>query len=582
MSSASGCRASLRQRERMVGSSRPGACATISSTALGGGSSRIFSTALALLRFISSAESTMATRHCPIAGVMCMKAPSSRTSSTAISARMRPVSGLSVRRRWNRSGCERASTSERPGASAATSSPSRHRRRTGRPAAGRTAGSARSARPASPCRCRAVPPSARHDAAGRSAGPPAWSSRPSRGPAAGRCATAAASRTAIRASRARWHRRSPCPSPSVRLPAGRSPHRAIACGDRVDRPCSIDHDAALGLPRGDFEESGAHPGMEVVRQALVARLRAAPLGRAREPDLDRQVEDDREVGPEVAGGDLVELLEDLRDRCRGRSPGRRASNRRSGRSPPSRRACSAGHTVERRCSRRAAKCSSASVVPSQRSTGPSTRSLRIISAPGEPPGSRVATTRWPRAFEPALEPRDLGRLARPFAAFQGDEAPGRRRRVTRASRTGNAGSWSSTRPNTPMRGTSAPASSGYSMTRPSGSVTTAVPSLAPLVIGAGERPVEARDHARRHGLAGRRGDLHRPRHDQRHLVLRAQPHRRLDDGVAGAEHRRVGRIRGSPIPSAAPSPGRARPSRSGRSTTRISRRPSRIADVAWP
>ena len=58
----------------------------------------------------------------PIAGVMCMKAPSSRTSSTAISARMRPVSGLSVRRRWNRSGCERASTSDRPGASAATSS----------------------------------------------------------------------------------------------------------------------------------------------------------------------------------------------------------------------------------------------------------------------------------------------------------------------------------------------------------------------------------------------------------------------------------------------------------------------------
>ena len=44
-------------------------------------------------------------------------------------------------------------------------------------------------------------------------------------------------------------------------------------GDRIDRSCSIDHDAALGLPRGDFEESGAHPGMEVVRQALVARLR---------------------------------------------------------------------------------------------------------------------------------------------------------------------------------------------------------------------------------------------------------------------------------------------------------------------
>ena len=41
-----------------------------------------------------------------------------------------------------------------------------------------------------------------------------------------------------------------------------------------------------------------------------------------------------------------------------------------------------------------------------------------------------------------------------------------------------------TRPNTPMRGTSAPASSGYSTTRLSGSVTTAVPSLVPLAMGA--------------------------------------------------------------------------------------------------
>ena len=60
-----------------------------------------------------------------------------------------------------------------------------------------------------------------------------------------------------------------------------------------------------------------------------------------------------------------------------------------------------------------------------------------------------------------------------------------------------------TRPNSPWRGTSAPASSGYSITRPSGSVTTALPSLVPLTIGAGERTVEARDHARLTRLAGR-------------------------------------------------------------------------------
>jgi hypothetical protein len=50
---------------------------------------------LAALRFISSAESTIATRHAPIAGVMCMNSLSPRTSSTTISLRMRLVQGAS-------------------------------------------------------------------------------------------------------------------------------------------------------------------------------------------------------------------------------------------------------------------------------------------------------------------------------------------------------------------------------------------------------------------------------------------------------------------------------------------------------
>ena len=61
--------ASRRQRERMVGSSRPGLSLTRSSTARSGGSSRIFSSALAALRFIASAPSRTTTRQPPSAGV---------------------------------------------------------------------------------------------------------------------------------------------------------------------------------------------------------------------------------------------------------------------------------------------------------------------------------------------------------------------------------------------------------------------------------------------------------------------------------------------------------------------------------
>ena len=50
--------------------------------------------------------------------------------------------------------------------------------------------------------------------------------------------------------------------------------------------------------------------MEIARQALVARLGPAPGGGAQEPGLDRQVEDQGQVGPEIADGQLVELVED--------------------------------------------------------------------------------------------------------------------------------------------------------------------------------------------------------------------------------------------------------------------------------
>jgi hypothetical protein len=84
-SSASGCSIRRRQRERMVGSSRPGEWDTSNIKALRGGSSSTFSTALAALRFISSAESMITTRQPPSAGVSDRKWPMPRTSSTTIS-----------------------------------------------------------------------------------------------------------------------------------------------------------------------------------------------------------------------------------------------------------------------------------------------------------------------------------------------------------------------------------------------------------------------------------------------------------------------------------------------------------------
>ena len=54
----SGSSVSRRQRERIVGGSRPGRCATISTSARGGGSSMVFSSALAPARLRSSAAST--------------------------------------------------------------------------------------------------------------------------------------------------------------------------------------------------------------------------------------------------------------------------------------------------------------------------------------------------------------------------------------------------------------------------------------------------------------------------------------------------------------------------------------------
>ncbi len=84
-----GLQSKLRQRERIVGSSRPGLWLESSSTSACGGSSSSLRKALAALRFISSAPSTITTRQPPSAGVSCRKPPMARASSTTISLRCR-------------------------------------------------------------------------------------------------------------------------------------------------------------------------------------------------------------------------------------------------------------------------------------------------------------------------------------------------------------------------------------------------------------------------------------------------------------------------------------------------------------
>ena len=86
-----GAASSVRQRERMVGSRRPGAWLTSSSSARGGGSSRIFSSALAPAAFSSSGGSTMQTRQPPSPAVEPKKRTVRRTSSTAMTVRSLPL-----------------------------------------------------------------------------------------------------------------------------------------------------------------------------------------------------------------------------------------------------------------------------------------------------------------------------------------------------------------------------------------------------------------------------------------------------------------------------------------------------------
>ena len=138
--------------------------------------------------------------------------------------------------------------------------------------------------------------------------------------------TAAGSGSPVAPSAASSHRASD-PRPRRRPPAGgrvddreRAPARPRRCARNPSRTRSMEGEVELGLEAGD----------------VAGRL-------ARQPDLDRQVEQDRQVRREAAGRGVREGAQVGRAARRRRSPGRPASSRRTGRRPrSSRRSARAG------------------------------------------------------------------------------------------------------------------------------------------------------------------------------------------------------------------------------------------------
>ena len=98
--------------------------------------------------------------------------------------------------------------------------------------------------------------------------------------------------------------------------------------------------------------------------------------------------------------------------------------RQSGRRSPLCPSARAGSMVRSRWSRRAAVNSNISVSADQRSGSPSRTRLRISSAPGDPPGSRVRTTLRPMAAQMFGKHSCLRGLSRSVNAFEGQKQPG--------------------------------------------------------------------------------------------------------------------------------------------------------------
>jgi hypothetical protein len=96
----------------------------------------------------------------------------------------------------------------------------------------------------------------------------------------------------------------------------RSAHQApldLAPDERVNRgriACGVDNRASRGLRCGDLQKPAAEPLVEIAALALEAVVAAARRGTA-EPYVDRQVEDEREVGLKAVARDRMQRAQRL-------------------------------------------------------------------------------------------------------------------------------------------------------------------------------------------------------------------------------------------------------------------------------
>ncbi len=442
---ASGASISRRQRDRIVGSNRPGLWLTSSSNARSGGSSRILKTAFAALRFISSAPSTMTTRQPSSAAVSRKNSAIARVSSTTISPRNRRRRGSQARSTVNRSAWPPAAMRRNTPLSGSTARPVS----TGAPRksaaggavlsalrqqkAGKAKGQGRladAARPAKQDRVRQ--PSGAVETLELALGAlvadeirvrPRRQSR-ARAASAGGSTARAIEVAAWRSTRGRCRCMRLLQAPSVtpsRCATASSTARCTASGG----PRGVDQHAAAGFGGGDLAEALAQPLVKGRIEALEAVGRRRPGGGAGEPDRDRQIEDQGQIRRKIAERKPMQH----RDLRRRQTPpvaliGERRIGKAVGHDPGSVRTEPA-RSASQTWSRRAAISSSASLCASQRSPSPSSNSRRIASAPGDPPGSRVANDRDPGVFECRDQKRHLRRFAGPLAALDGDEPAAR-------------------------------------------------------------------------------------------------------------------------------------------------------------
>jgi hypothetical protein len=193
---------------------------------------------------------------------------------------------------------------------------------------------------------------------------------------------------------------------------------------RVGGGAGVDHGAALRLGRGDGEEAGAQAVVEVA-PLLLETVVAAALGGAGETLRHREVEDEREVGPERAGDEAIERVEvGARDAAGAALVGDGGIGVAVGDDP------AAG--VERRpdgademiAPRRGDEQRLGERVPAPRRTADE----ELAQLLGARRAARLAgrDRRDPGAVQRLDEAPDLGRLAGAFAAFKGDEAPPQR------------------------------------------------------------------------------------------------------------------------------------------------------------